>query len=138
MSDSKLIPVSRISLVVCLGFTLFILGYISWYTSYEGEVLFLYQEPLVQFIALLLLVLTASSLSYLNKGLKGGVVIGASLLTVLWLGFMMRTMKIYEDPLLGRLNSLQVIRLYGPGALSSVLAFTSIGMFFGLVGYIFD
>jgi hypothetical protein len=47
-------------------------------------------------------------------------------------------MKIYEDPLLGRLNSLQVIRLYGPGALSSVLAFTSIGMFFGLVGYIFD
>ncbi|MBD3205730.1 hypothetical protein GF319_05205 [Candidatus Bathyarchaeota archaeon] len=131
-------PIHRISLVVGLGFMLFMLGYLSWYTTLIDGVLYLNQEQLVEYTALFLTLITVVGFSYRNQSLTGGLVTGASLSLVFWLGFMLRTIEIYRDPLLNSLKPLRVIRIYGPGALTSVLAFTFIGAFFGLLGYVYD
>ena len=125
-------------LVLGLCFFLFLLGYISWLTVDENEKLFLNQEPIAEFTAMFLTIISVISLSYRNQSPLDGMIMGASISTTYWIGFLMRTIEIYRDPRLESLNSIQVIQKYGRGGFSSVLAFSLMGLFFGLLGYMYD
>ena len=119
-------------------FLLFFLGYLSWDVFIEGEYLYLNQEPLVEYSALILTILSVILISYSRKSLFEGLITGTSISSTYWIGFLFRTVEIYRDHIWGFSNSIQVLRIYGGGALCSIIAFASIGLFFGLLGRIYD
>jgi len=117
---------------------LFFLGYLSWDVFGESDSLYLYQEPLVEYSALILTILSVIGLSYWSQSLVEGFIAGASLSSTFWIGFLFRTIEIFRAPKWGLPNKIAVLRIYGVGALSSILAFSFMGLFFGLLGRIYD
>ncbi len=118
---------------------LFFFGYLSWDVFGESDSLYLYQEPLAEYSALILTILSVIGLSYWSQSLVEGFTAGASLSSTFWIGFLFRTIEIFRAPKWGLLNNKEVVlRIYGVGALSSILAFSFMGLFFGLLGRIYD
>jgi hypothetical protein len=125
-------------LITGLSFLLFFLGYLSWDAVEGSESLDLYQEPIAEYSALILTILSVIFISYKNKSPVDGLIVGASISSTYWIGFLVRTVEIYRAPKWGLYSSIQAVRIYDSGALSSIIAFASMGMFFGLLGRIYD
>lgn len=127
---------TRYSVVTLCGLLLFFLG-----SSLP------FQTELIALVSLFAVILLTVALSYGNRTPLGGFVLGLFTSTSFLLGFffmtciweLSTTQLIVIGPVgrdFGLFLLSDVLSLYGPGMLSAVLAFASIGLFFGLLGYV--
>ncbi len=119
-----------------------------------------FQTDLMALVSLFAIVLLTVAMSYRNKTPLGGFFLGVFTSTSFLLGFFLMTcvwelvtplweileilaqgMYPYIVGPIGKEFGLslltELLSSYGPGMLSAVFAFTSIGLFFGLLGYVF-
>lgn len=74
--------------------------------------------------------LTVIGLSFMNRSPIGGIIIGLSLSGTYWVGFLTGLLIKLQF----RSNT-EALRLYGPYALYVSIAFSTLGLFFGSLGY---
>jgi len=107
-----------------------------------------FQEDLVALVSLFVIVLLTAAMSYGNRTPLGGFFLGVFTSTSFLLGFFLMTciweLSTSHPYVIGPIGReyglfllMDVLSSYGIGMLSAVFAFTSIGLFFGLLGYVF-
>ena len=133
----------RYAVVAFCGFLLFFIGFLAF--------LLLPSFPFSTVFALLVIVLLTVALSYGNRTPLGGFFLGVFTSASALLGFFLMisvwytveysTKFWYRVPIgTEQVLSEQMVEFLsiGPGILSAVLAIASIGLFFGLLGYVFE
>jgi len=127
---------ARYAVVTLCGLLLFFLG-----SSLP------FQAKSVALVSLFAIVLLTVALSYGNRTPLGGLFFGLFTSIAFLLGFFLMTcvweISNYHPFVVGPVGIdqgltvlLQVLGSYGPGILSAVFAFASLGLFFGVLGYI--
>jgi hypothetical protein len=107
-----------------------------------------FQDKSVALVSLFAIVLLTIALSYGNRTPVGGLFLGLFTSIAFLLGFFLMTcvweLSNYHPYIVGPVGIEQgltvlliVLSSYGPGMLSAVLGFASIGLFFGVLGYVF-
>lgn len=129
---------ARYGIVTLCGLLLFFLG-----SSLP------FQTNLMALVSLFAIVLLTVAMSYGNRTPVGGLFFGLLTSTSFLLGFFLMAcvweLAFFHPYVIGPIGIeeyglfllTEVLSSYGPGMLSAVFAFASIGLFFGLLGYIF-
>ena len=107
-----------------------------------------FQTDLVALVSLFAVVLLTVAMGYGNRSPLGGLFLGLFTSTSFLLGFFLMTcvweLATFHPYVIGPIGRedglfllMEVLYSYGPGMLSAVFAFASIGLFFGVLGYVF-
>jgi hypothetical protein len=107
-----------------------------------------FQSEPVALVSLFVIAILTVALSYGNRSPAGGLFFGLFTSTAFLLGFFLMTcvweLSNFHPIIIGSVGIrqglvvlMQVLSSYGPGMLSAVLAFGSLGLFFGVLGYVF-
>jgi hypothetical protein len=118
---------TRSSLVIGINFLFFFLGIIV-VDVYEETLWFNYTLVMLTFF---LALFVAIGLSFLNRTPVGGVIIGLSLSGSYWIGFLTSLIIKFQFT-----SNTDAIKIFGPYALYVAGAFSCLGLFFGVLGYL--
>jgi hypothetical protein len=109
-----------------LNFLFFFLGVLV-IDVYENTLWFNYTLVIFTFFIALFV---AIGLSFLNRSLIGGIIIGLSFSGSYWVGFLTGLLIKFQFT-----SNTDVLRYFGPYALYVSTAFSALGLFFGLLGF---
>ena len=118
---------TRSSLVMGLNFLFFFLGLLV-IDVIENTMWFNYTLVIITFFIAFLVVV---GLSFLNRSPIGGIIIGLSLSGSYWIGFITGLLINFRFS-----SSIEPLKLFGPYASYVTGAFSTLGLFFGLLGFI--
>ena len=121
------------SLVMGLNFILFFIGFLFYVVNSPNQDLTGFEFSSNFLIFFMIVVLFISFVSFINQSPLGGVIVGISFSATFWVGFMTDQLVNY---VIGQ-NAIET-GFYLIYIIIASLAFTSFGLFFGLLGYTSD